>query len=410
MRRSFAAITALACLVAPASVLAENAYITNLVSANVSVIDTATNTVIATIPVGIGQNGVAVTPDGSKVYVTNVNVPFVSVIDTGTNTVIATIFVGGLSPFGVAVTPDGSNVYVTDSSRLGHVSVIDTGTNTVIATIPVGEGPRGVAVTPDGSKVYVTNVQLPNPSVVSVIATATNTVIATIPLGGVSNGVAVTPDGRKVYVANSGSNNVFVIDTATNAVIGSPIPVGLFPFGVAVTPDGDRHAGKDEKEAQHGEAERDRHRRAGEHEGGKVYVANRDNDNVSVIDTATNTVIATIPVGSFPLGVAVTPDGRKVYVANSGSNNVFVIDTASNLVLAVVSVGIQPVAFGAFIRQPAPFAGTPREPGCHGKSVSALAEQFGGLPAAATARGFSSVPALQDAINVFCRGGAAAAD
>src|SRR6516164_4306062 len=289
MRRSFAAITALACLVAPASVLAENAYITNLVSANVSVIATATNTVIATIPVGIGQNGLAVTPDGSKVYVTNVNVPFVSVIDTGTNTVIATIFVGGLSPFGVAVTPDGSKVYVTDASRLGHVSVIDTGTNTVIATIPVGEGPRGVAVTPDGSKVYVTNVELPpNPPVVSVIATATNTVIATIPLGGESNGVAVTPDGRKVYVANSGSNNVFVIDTATNAVIGSPIPVGLFPFGVAVTPDGDRHAGKDEKEAQHGEAERDRHRRAGEHEGGKVYVANRDNDNVSVIATATN--------------------------------------------------------------------------------------------------------------------------
>ena len=140
-----------------------------------------------------------------------------------------------------------------------------------------------------------------------------------------------------------------------------------------------------------------------------AYITNLVSANVSVIDTATNTVIATIPVGSFPLGVAVTPDGRKVYVANSGSNNVFVIDTASNLVLAVVSVGIQPVAFGAFIRQPAPFAGTPREPGCHGKSVSALAEQFGGLPAAATARGFSSVPALQDAINVFCRGGAAAA-
>src|SRR5262249_30821174 len=210
MRRSFAGITALACLVAPASVLAENAYITNLVSPNVSVIDTATNTVIATIPVGIGQNGVAVTPDGSKVYVANVNVPFVSVIDTATNTVIATIPVGGLSPFGVAGTPDGSQVYVTDSSRVDHVSVIATPTNTVIATIPVGIGPRGVAVTPDG----------------------------------------------------------------------------------------DRHAGKDEKEAQHGEAERDRHRRAGEHEGRKVYVANRDNDNVSVIDTATNTVIATIPVGS----------------------------------------------------------------------------------------------------------------
>jgi YVTN family beta-propeller protein len=147
-----------------------------------------------------------------------------------------------------------------------------------------------------------------------------------------------------------------------------------------------------------------------------AYITNLTSANVSVIDTATNTVIATIPVIFGPNGVAVTPDGSKVYVANSGSNNVFVIDTATNAVLAVVSVGIQPVAFGAFIRQPAavaaagpPFAGTPREPDCHGKSVSALAKQFGGLPAAATARGFSSVPALQDAINVFCRGGAAAA-
>src|SRR5262249_55997018 len=67
MRRSFAAITALACLVAPASVLPENAYITNLVSPNVSVIDTATNTVIATIPVGIGQNCGEGNPHGSKV-------------------------------------------------------------------------------------------------------------------------------------------------------------------------------------------------------------------------------------------------------------------------------------------------------------------------------------------------------
>src|SRR5262249_45048839 len=134
-------------------------------------------------------------------------------------------------------------------------------------------------------------------------------------------------------------------------------------------------------------------------------VTNGSPSVISVIDTATNTVIATIPLGGHQaIGVAVTPDGSKAYVANQSSNNVFVIDTASNLVLAVVSVGIGPIAFGAFIQQPAPFAGTPGEPDGHGKSVSALAEQFGGLPAAATARGFSSVPALQDAINVFCRG------
>jgi YVTN family beta-propeller protein len=124
---------------------------------------------------------------------------------------------------------------------------------------------------------------------------------SSIPLGGVSYGVAVTPDGRKVYVANLGSNNVFVIDTATNAVIGSPIPVGLFPFGVAITPD--RRAEHDRAQQREREPEAgidDGDHQQDQRNGRKVYVANRDNDNVSVIDTATNTVIATIPVGSFP--------------------------------------------------------------------------------------------------------------
>jgi len=48
------------------------------------------------------------------------------------------------------------------------------------------------------------------------------------------------------------------------------------------------------------------------------------------------------------------------------------------------------------------FAGTPGTPNCHGESVSALARQFGGLDAAASALGFPSVQALQDAIRAFC--------
>jgi hypothetical protein len=49
------------------------------------------------------------------------------------------------------------------------------------------------------------------------------------------------------------------------------------------------------------------------------------------------------------------------------------------------------------------FAGAPGTADCHGKSVSALAQQFGGLPAAATAVGFANVVALQTAISVFCQ-------
>jgi YVTN family beta-propeller protein len=162
--------------------------------------------------------------------------------------------------------------------------VIETATNTVVATIQVGVGvnPTGVAVTPDGKHVYVTN----GFNAVSVIATATNTVVATIPVGIDPNGVAVSPDGKHAYVANQGSNSVSVIDTATNTVVamitvgsgyagGRP---GSGPNAIAVTPDG-KHA----------------------------YVANYLSNNVSVIDTATNTVVATVGVGIFPIGVGIRP-------------------------------------------------------------------------------------------------------
>jgi YVTN family beta-propeller protein len=47
-------------------------------------------------------------------------------------------------------------------------------------------------------------------------------------------------------------------------------------------------------------------------------------------------VVATITVGSFPIGVAITPDGQHAYVANNGSHNVSVIATATNKVVATV--------------------------------------------------------------------------
>ena len=49
-------------------------------------------------------------------------------------------------------------------------------------------------------------------------------------------GVAITPDGKHAYVANETSNNVSVIDTATNTLVGTPIPVGALPTGVGIIP------------------------------------------------------------------------------------------------------------------------------------------------------------------------------
>jgi YVTN family beta-propeller protein len=73
-----------------------------------------------------------------------------------------------------------------------------------------------------------------------------------------------------------------------------------------------------------------------------AYVANNGDGTVSVIDTATRKLVATIPVGRGGDGVAVTPDGKRAYVANSGSNTVSVIDAASNKVVGTVQVGNDP--------------------------------------------------------------------
>ena len=67
---------------------------------------------------------------------------------------------------------------------------------------------------------------------------------------------------------------------------------------------------------------------------------------MSVIDEATNTVTATIPVGSDPYGVAVDPAARTVYVANYGDDTVSVIDEATNTVTAHHPRGHRPVRGG----------------------------------------------------------------
>jgi YVTN family beta-propeller protein len=90
-------------------------------------------------------------------YVANIDSNTVSVIDTATNKVVGPpIELGiGTGPVAVAVTPDGTHAYVANSGT-GTVSVIDTATDTVLTgpgfPIPVGTGPDGVAVTRTGHR------------------------------------------------------------------------------------------------------------------------------------------------------------------------------------------------------------------------------------------------------------------
>jgi YVTN family beta-propeller protein len=78
----------------------------------------------------------------------------------------------------------------------------------------------------------------------------------------------------------------------------------------------------------------------------RAYVSNNFDDTVSVIDGTTNTVIATVAVGDAPRGVGVNPTTDRVYVANIADDTVSVIDGTTNTVIATVAVGDFPVGVG----------------------------------------------------------------
>lgn len=281
------------------------AYVTNIATNTVSVIDTATNTVIATIPVGSGPAGVVVSSDGTTVYVSNSNDGTVSVIDTASNTVTG-IFNSTGTPGFSAISPDGKTLYV--PNNMGGLDVIDTASKSIITTVVgLGNGSDAAVVTPDGGHVYINS-----GSGISVIATATNTVVAgPIAREGFTffqRTLAITPDGSQVYQVLA-TGHVDVISTATNTLSTTVSLPGSFPQSVAISPDSS-----------------------------KAYVTDTVN-GIFIIDTATNTLEATpIPVSNGPVGVAVTPDGAFVYVTKF-NGTVSAISTATNAEVATVPLG-----------------------------------------------------------------------
>jgi YVTN family beta-propeller protein len=288
------------------------AYVCNSGYHTVSVIDSATDTVSATIKVGGSPLGVAITPDGQFAYVANSDSNTVSVIDTATNAVVQTINVKK-GPDAVAISPNGETVYVSDGNS-GDVSVIDVASNAVTATVSVGGYPEAEAVTPDSSAVYVVSQGTDN---VGVIDASNDAVTANIPVQDVPQGIAITPDGRTVLVANEFSDTISVIDTSTNSVTDT-VNVGQPVASMSISPDG---------------------------ETAYMAVFGEDNDIALAFDISTLSVSSTITLDQDGAdGNAETPDGSQAFVGNFENNYVDVIDTSTNTVTADVAVGTDPEA------------------------------------------------------------------
>ena len=321
----------------------------------------------------------AAKPAGELVYVTNEDSRDLTVIDAATDSVVATIFVG-TRPRGVKVSPDGRTVYVALSGSpkcpptmpdaeceklksdpaLDGVAVVDVATRKTIKTLPSGLDPETFDVSPDGTKLFISNEAADSATIVDI---ASGKAVANVKVGREPEGVTLTPDGKSVWITGESDHNITGIDVASGALLGSIDILSKRPRGIAFLPDGSRAYVTNEvggtvsvvdmiaKRTIHQITMPPDARPMGivvAADGKRIYVTNGRGKTVSAIDPATDSVTASVEVGTRPWGIDLTADGKKLYTANGPANTVTVVDVATLTVLKTIPVGSVPwgVAIG----------------------------------------------------------------
>jgi YVTN family beta-propeller protein len=300
-------LSALAASAAPALAAGPKAYVGNFKDSTVSVIDTGTERVVATVPVAAGPDGIIVAPGGRSVFVSGSNASTVSEIDASTDRVARNIDVGK-GPQGLAMTTDGKWLLVAVNGD-DRVAFVDTTAHGVSATVPVPK-PHTIAIRPDGRQAYVAS-QEPGHFALVVIDMATRSVVTEIPLDKPPRDLEFGHDGKALYLTLAGVPAVQVLDPATNQW-SAPVPTGVSP-----------HI------AQHF---------AGMASG---VVVVQGPGEVMLFDPATRAAVRSIGVGKQPHWLDLSADGKKLWVSNEGSNDVSVVDLAGGPV-HTVAVGNAP--------------------------------------------------------------------
>ena len=346
---------------------------------SVSAINASTNNFVVNIHVGAGPQGLAVTPNNALVYVVNNSANTVSVIDTATNAVTTTIDTLSGAPLQIAVTPDGAFAYVVGfGANKGFVNVIDTSTNQVIFADTVSglENPMAIAIAPGGAFAYVADT-CSGIACVDVIDTSTHQVATTVSIPGTvtpSNAsIGVSPDGSLVCMTvstNSGtpdvqvafvsaSNNTFLklLKIADAAVVSNhglvtsaagilyvgeqPTaqvgPAFVFPITLSSQTLGNS--------IQIGVGLETAPALALGSNGAWLYATNAGDNTVSVISTSTNTVTATIPVGTSPQFVAAMSLAPPGITSQPASQT---INQGQSALLNVVASSPAPVSYQWF--------------------------------------------------------------
>ncbi|MCZ6691374.1 MAG: YncE family protein [Planctomycetota bacterium] len=290
----------------------------------VRVLDTATLAQIGSIPTGINPEDIVIRSGGDLGYVVNSSTADVTVFRTDSDEVVLTIPVGefGLSfLFSIAEVPGEKKLYVTSvggdldgSDENIYIIDIDDDSTTFhqvtgrillaggITRLAFDEG-KGLAYAGLG---FPDNDFFAQPDVV-VIDTRNDTVVDRIDINVVGTGfhgiedVAISADRKTLYVPVfdffGGTSEVFVLDLASRKIVNLiQVSEDFAQHGIGISPDGSF-----------------------------VVVTNFFEGSVSVVLTATQTVVRKLTVGSQPNEVIFSADGRTAYVSNQASDSISVL-------------------------------------------------------------------------------------
>ncbi|HVJ52814.1 MAG TPA: YncE family protein [Aliidongia sp.] len=258
-------------------------------------------------------HGMGFSPNHHTLAVVSIGSNSVTFIDTATNTVKHTTYVGR-SPHEAFFTPDGKEVWVTVRGE-NYVAVLDGTTYEEKQRIILPPGPGMQIFSPDGKYGYVCSSFNPETDVISV---ADHTIVAKVKQDSpFCPNIAATPDGTQVWFTLKDVGKTQVFDAKPPFALLKTIDTGPITNHVNIV-----HNAK----------------------GGFAYVTIGGLNEVKVFRTDNFEQVATIPVGKLPHGIWPSGDGTRIYVGLENADAFTAIDTLTNKVIATVPIGQAPQA------------------------------------------------------------------
>jgi YVTN family beta-propeller protein len=305
----------------------DRVYTADQFSNTVSVIDPADNKTLGVIQLGApspanfsplykGQvlvHGMGFSPDHRTIGVVSIGSNSVTFIDTATNAVKHITYVGR-APHEAFWTPNGKEVWVTVRGE-NYVDVLDGRTFKEKTRIITPPGPGMTIFSPNGKYGYVCNSFNP---VTDVISVPTHKIVTTVKqVSPFCPNIAATPDGRQVWITlkDSGKTQIFNARPPFNTL--KVLDTGPITNHVNIVDNA---------------------------HGSFAYVTVGGLNEVKVFRTRDFSQVATIPVGALPHGLWPSGDGSRIYVGLENGDAVTAIDTLTNKVIATTPIGQAPQA------------------------------------------------------------------